>query len=300
VWTQAHEERLDEISAALEPLVQKKAQSFSDADCARMNALVNEGQSLLSKKSTHQKAKGMSSYASPAEWGREDCNPGDYDNGGISFKGFGPGMENRIRPTSMYEMDRTQISALKQAAQQGTPFKVQIGSKGIEHGFMGGVRTKAAVTEGGLSPDLLPPVQQLGNRGWFGLPYELTRVANFLPNVAMEGPGVAYFRHDSNGAEAAYTAEGATKPDLTPVIREQYLRPAKVAGRINLTHELVQDAGDAFANHLVTDLARSLCNSESNLLLNGTTGTNGFRRHQPRQRHAHEGGRHRHHRRRCT
>jgi HK97 family phage major capsid protein len=68
-----------------------------------------------------------------------------------------------------------------------------------------------------------------------------------------------------------YTAEGATKPDLTPVIKEQYIRPAKVSGRILLTHELVQDAGDAFAQNLVSDLARSLYNAESNLLLNGTT-----------------------------
>jgi HK97 family phage major capsid protein len=43
-----------------------------------------------------------------------------------------------------------------------------------------------------------------------------------------------------------------------------------------LTHELVQDAGEAFSSHLVTDLARSLYNAESNLLLNGTTGANGF------------------------
>jgi hypothetical protein len=43
----------------------------------------------------------------------------DYDNG-ISFKGFGPGMENRIQPVSMYSIDKAQISALQQAALQGT------------------------------------------------------------------------------------------------------------------------------------------------------------------------------------
>lgn len=217
----------------------------------------------------------MANYASPSEFGFTGANPADHDNG---FKGFAPGMvENRIRPTSMYEIDATQIAALKQASLQGTPFKVQIGSKGIEHGnFDGHIRTKAPVTEGGLTPNLLPPIQQLGPRGWWGMPYELTRVANFLPNVAMDGPGLAYFRHDGNAAEAGYTAEGAQKPDLTPVITEQYVRPAKVAGRINLTHELVQDAGDAFSQNLVADLARSLYNSESNLLLNGTTVANGF------------------------
>jgi HK97 family phage major capsid protein len=68
----------------------------------------------------------------------------------------------------------------------------------------------------------------------------------------------------------------ATKPDLTPVVTEQYVKPAKAAGRINLTHELVQDAGDEFTSRPVTDLARSLYNTESNLLLNGTVGANGF------------------------
>jgi HK97 family phage major capsid protein len=104
----------------------------------------------------------------------------------------------------------------------------------------------------------------------------LTRVANFLPNVAMDGPGIAYFSHTANAAEAAYTAEAGTKPDTTPTVTENYIRPAKVAGRVNLTHELLQDAGDQFAGHLQADLARSVYNAESNLLLNGTSGANGF------------------------
>jgi hypothetical protein len=247
----------------------------------RMDEIEAESERLETQIRTHRKGVSMASYGSPSEWDGSS-NPGGYSDGtpggpDIAFKGFGPGMaENRIRPTSMYELDRIQVKALQQSAQQGTGFRVQVGSKGLEHGNFSGIRTKAAVTEGGLTPNLLPPIQQVGDRGWYSLPYELTRVANFIPNVAMDGPGIAYWRHDSNGVEAGYTAEGALKPDLTPVVTEQYLRPAKVAGRINLTHELVQDAGDAFSSKLVTDLARSLYNSESNLLLNGTVGANGF------------------------
>ncbi len=107
----------------------------------------------------HKKAVGMSSYASPEEYGVTG-NPGD--NSGIAFKGFGPGMERRIQPTSLYQMDKAQIGALRQAPLQGSSFRVQIGSKGLEHGFMGGMRDKSAITEGGLSPNLLPPVQQVG------------------------------------------------------------------------------------------------------------------------------------------
>ena len=47
------------------------------------------------------------------------------------------GLEDQIRPTSLYEMDREQITALKQAARQNTPLRVQIGHKGIEHGSWG-------------------------------------------------------------------------------------------------------------------------------------------------------------------
>jgi hypothetical protein len=54
------------------------------------------------------------------------------------------------------------------------------------------------------------------------------------------------------------------------------VRPAEVAGQLLLTHEIVQDAGDAFAQNLVADLARSSYKAESNLLLNGANGFNGI------------------------
>jgi hypothetical protein len=263
------QKRLDEIQVEL-----RRALNNPHVKAGHIDRLVDEGLELDAQLDVYKKAKSMSSYAAPDEHGFGGTNPGDTAD--IAFKGFGPNAENRIRPTSIYQIDKSQIATLKQAAQQGTPFRVQIGSKGIEHGFFGGVRDKAAITEGGLTPNLLPPLQQYGPNGWFSLPYELTRVANFLPNVAFDGPGVAWFSHTSNGVEAAYTAEGASKPDLTPVVTENYTRPAKVAGRVNITHELLQDAGDQFGGHLQTDLARSVYNAESNLLLNGTTAANGF------------------------
>lgn len=244
---------------------------------AFMDQVEAEAAELKTQIRTRQAGLQYAGAASPAEYGMADTNPGQYDDT-IAFKGFAPGMDNQIRPTSLYEIDKTQIKALQQAAQQRTPFKIQVGHKGIEHGsFMGGqIRTKAAVTEGGLLPNLMPPIQQPGPGGWYGLPYELTRVANFVPSVAMQGPGLAYFRHDSNLVESGFVQEGALKPDITPTVSEQYVRPAKVAGRLNMTHELLMDAGDAFTSKLVTDLARSLYNAESNLLLNGTHAVNGF------------------------
>lgn len=268
--------RMDEINVEARRFLNIPVSQLSDKQVAHINRLADEEKGLVDELELLKKAHSMASYASPAEWGRADASPGDADNG-FAFKGFTPGMENRIRPSSMYSIDKQQLAALKQAGLQSTPFKVQIGSKGIEHGFMGGqFRDKAAVTEGGLTPNLLPPIQQYGEYGFWGLPYELTRVANYLPNVAMDGPALAYFMHTANAVEAGYVAEGGLKPDITPTMTETYIRPAKVAGRVNLTHELMQDTNAAFSDLLVADLARSLYNSESDMLLNGTSGANGF------------------------
>ena len=160
--------------------------SSKDVSAARVKELGAEMDRLGVAHRTHQKATSMASYASPNEH-NGSFNPGGFSDGTnpagseIAYRGLAPGMENRIDPVSMYSIDKTQIKALQQAAQQGTPFKVQFGRKGIEHGNFGGqIRAKAAVTEGGLTPNLLPPIQQLGDRGWFSLPYELTRVVKLL------------------------------------------------------------------------------------------------------------------------
>jgi hypothetical protein len=240
-----------------------------------MDQIERETEALETKERTRKSALGFAGAADPRPYGGPDDSAG---GGGpdMAFNGFAPGMQNRIRPTSMYELDRVQVKALQQAALQGTPFKVQVGRKGLEHGGFSGIRDKAAVTEGGLTPNLLPPIQQYGPMGYWGLPYEISRAANYLVTVPMEGAGIAFFQHTANAAEAAYVAEGAAKPDISPTIKEVYTRPAKAAGRILLTHELVQDGGDEFASSLVADLARSVYNTESNLILNGTVGANGF------------------------
>ena len=247
----------------------------SNVSAARVKEISKELDRIDTQVRNYTKATSMGSYASPEEFGMADTNPGSTDNG-IWFKGIGPGIENQTRPVSMFSIDKTQIKALQQAAQQGHSFRVKLGSKGIEHGFMDGMRSKAAITEGGMTPNLLPPIQQLGDRGWFGIPLEIVRAANYLPNVAFNGPGIAYFSHTTDANPPTYVAEGGTKPDLTPTVTENYIRPSKVAGRVNITHELLQDAGDEFSAHLVTDLAREIYVAESNLILNGTTAANGF------------------------
>ncbi|HZU46170.1 MAG TPA: phage major capsid protein [Mycobacterium sp.] len=241
-----------------------------------MDRVEAESEQLETAIRTYEKAKGMFSYASPAEHGFAGVDPDTTDTG-INFKGFMPNMENRIRPVSMYEFTKTQLKALQRAAQQNTPLRVHVHDKGIESGnYASTLRDKAAVDGSGFAGNLLPPVQQPTPYPWFRLPYEPERLSNFLPNIAMDGPGVGFFRHTGNAAESAYTAPGALKPDLSPSISEVYVRPAKVAGRCLLTKEVIADAGDQFVNMLVADLTESTYNAEANLLINGTSASNGF------------------------
>jgi HK97 family phage major capsid protein len=273
MWLPGQQDRLEQIGKELEKL-NLRSKDLTSTEWKQLEKLVEEGNDLWTVKKTHEAAMrlGGTKLMSPAEFGI-DVNPGHFDNG-PTFKGFTPNMQNQIRPTSMYEMDREQIAAIKQASMQGMPFKVSVGSKGIEHGEWG-MRDKAAVTEGGLTPNLLPPIQS--DQFW-NLPYEISRISNFLPAQSMPGGGgVAYWQHSANaGTEASFVAEGASKPDLTPTVREVYLKSSKVAGLIKLTHELIMDTSDAFTSTLIQDLAASIYNAENAMILNGTVGANGW------------------------
>jgi hypothetical protein len=220
----------------------------------------------------------MASYSSPAEHGFVDRNPGDDFGYGPGFGGYTPGIPDgqRIMPVSMHQITKHQLEGLRMAALQKSSFGVNVGEKGLEEGF-GAIRDKTVTASArvNLVGNDLPPIQMLGDRGWFSLPYETLRVSNVLPNVVMTQGGASYFVHSGNGSEASYVAEGASKPDIQAQVSEVYVKAAKAAGMARVTHELLSDANE-FGGHLVNDLARSVYNAESHLLLNGTVSANGF------------------------
>jgi hypothetical protein len=260
------QKRLGEIEVELERLIKDPYLRDGTKQADRVNRLVDEGMDLRDQLKTHQKATSMMSMASPEE------HQGALNR--VSMKGFGIDSEQRIAPRSMFELDRTQLDALKQAARQKTPIRVHVGEKGIEHGSTA-LRDKSPLSRAALSTDL-PPVQLAGDRGFWGIPLEITRVSNYLPQVALENAGIAYWTHDSNGASPAYTLENTTKPDVSPQVSEHYVKASKVAGRFLASHELIVDAGDEFAGMLLNDLSRAIYVAESDLILNGTTASNGF------------------------
>ena len=177
----------------------------------------------------------------------------------------------RIAAPSPMDMTSAQVRGLVTAAQARTPFSVEIKPKS----YTEAVRTKAAVTEGGLGGSFsgnLPPVQSLYA---VGLGYEPTRIADMLPGAAMPGPSATWLSHTSNSAEVAIVAEGGTKGDISPTITENQVSPTKIAGQVSVTLEAFQDTekyGEGqFSAWLPTELTRSLINEESNVLLNAVS-----------------------------
>lgn len=251
-----------------------------DSDWKRLEAINDETGLLLIERANTESAKKYAGYASPAEWGMADTNPGHLDNTtqygkwlpGTQLKTFGAPQAPVVAPTSPMQLDGNQLEALRQAAINKAPFSVTIGQKGFEHTVM---RQKTTFTEGGLVTNPLPVTQMGGERGHMGLPYETFRVLSALPTVAMDGPGIAYLRHNSNTAPASYVAEGGLKPSIGPVIEEVQIRAAKVAATVEATREVLTDH-TAFVNFLPAELTRAVINVESSLLLSGSHSSNGF------------------------
>lgn len=168
------------------------------------------------------------------------------DGSGFAFprmkKLLGVGDAPRVAPPSPLQLDDQQIDALWQAARNKTPFRAEIGQKGLEHsGFMGTVRDKTSLAESNLGGQQLPPVQNPGPRGNYGLAYEPFRILSALPTVAMTGPQAGYLVHHGNTREAAAVAELGTKPDLGPLVTEAYIKPQKIAGLVSASLEILQD-----------------------------------------------------------
>jgi hypothetical protein len=279
MWNSAKQARLDQLGAELEQLIVKDHnKTMRDSDWKRLEAVNSEVENLVIERNTYKSALKYAGSASPAEWGLSDANPGDFDNAhygrwlpGMSLKTFGAPQAPVVAPTSPMQLDGHQLEALRQAAVNKAPFSVTVGSKGFEHTM----RSKSPLTEGGLVTNPLPVTQLGGELGHLGLPYETFRVLSALPSVQMDSPGIAFLRHNSNVAPAAYVAEAGLKPSIQPQVEEIYIRASKCAATVEATREILTDHS-AFANFLPMELTRAVINAESDLLLHATHSSQGF------------------------
>jgi HK97 family phage major capsid protein len=162
----------------------------------------------------------------------------------------------RSSPPTPLSLTGEQLKALYRAAEMRSPLSLEIKTKAyapvLESGLTGGL--------GQLPPIIVP------NR-FMSLPYEPSRISQYLPSAAMNGPSVAWLTHAGNATEATAVAEFGSKPDIGPAIQENVVKPTKIAGLVSVSLEAWQDYGD-FGSWLPTELSRSLINTESNYLLN--------------------------------
>ena len=182
-----------------------KASQLSDKQAAHMSRLVDEGEALLAKRETHEKAKGMSIYASPEEFGIHG-NPGDGVSG-YSFASraasksviddpreqkaaeHGLAARKHIGP-SPYLMSDKQMRDIYAAGRSNMSFGTTIG-KGADRNM--GLVDKT-VSEGAVG-SLLPPIL-LPNA--FPLRLEPTRIAEYFPAVNAEGQAITFLQHSGN------------------------------------------------------------------------------------------------------
>lgn len=177
----------------------------------------------------------------------------------------------RSQPPSPMDLDESQLSALYRAAETRQPLTLEIKQKAVgayspvtEYNPTG---TASNITGGiGQLPPIIVP-----NR-FMSLPYEPSRISQYLPSAAMNGPSAVWLTHTANAVEASVVGEAAQKSDIGPSVIETQVKPTKIAGLVSVSLEAWQDYGE-FGEWLPTELTRSLINSESNLLLNaGTSG----------------------------
>lgn len=145
------EQRLNEISKEARRFDVRKIEQLSEKQIAYINKLAHEEAELKDQLDVYKRATAMSSYASPAEHGYSDINPGHFDGShfgrwmpGMQLKTFGAPQAPVVAPTSPMQLDGSQLEALRQAAVNKAPFSVTIGQKGFEHTVM---RDKTAFTE---------------------------------------------------------------------------------------------------------------------------------------------------------
>ena len=168
--------------------------------------------------------------------------------------------------------DAGQRQQLEMAVASKMPARIEL--KAAERsrlgGFQYGAQSKAAMTEGSFSPQL--PGLEMPNK-YLSFPYEPTRLSSYLPGAAMDRYSAFWISETAHGAEAAATAEGGTKPDLSPTLTNNEVVSQKIAGLFSYTYEIELDVPGGVSGWILYSLQRSIINQENNLLLNASTGS---------------------------
>jgi len=125
------------------------------------------------------------------------------------------------------------------------------------------VELKVSSVESPMSaePQFIRPV--------FPIQREHHRVLDLIPIEPTTSPTVWYYRGTTGATAAAPVAEGATKPQSSPVWTRFSLDAHKIAHWAEVTDETIADF-DQFLNVISDEMLAGLINTENDQLLNGT------------------------------
>ena len=281
MWNQTKQARLNEIAAELGPLVNMRADGISDTAYARLKSLNEEASALTTERDTYEKARSMSSYASPAEWDGSS-NPGDPAPGaGSPWPAVDDPVGQAKGLPSVWDITDDQWAQMKWATDNRQGFRIEVKSGPAKRSWHSNVqKTKSAFSttgsmSGGPYTGNIPPMVT----PWaVAQAYEPTRAADYLWNVAMPGPAAVWYTA-TNGAEVGAVNELNTKIDVSPSMAGSQVVPQKIAGIYTFSFEselFTQGFGEASVQTLFTqNLQASLINQESLAIIGASTaGTN--------------------------
>jgi HK97 family phage major capsid protein len=215
-------------SARLEELTHEVARKTLDNTLThkRLSEIELESERLETQIRNHRKGVSMASFASPAEYGMSNVNPGDGASG-YSFASqaasksvindpreqkaaeHGLAARKHIMP-SPYLMSDKQMRDIYAAGRSNMSFGTTIG-KGADSNMN---LIDKTVSEGAVG-SLLPPIL-LPNA--FPLRLEPTRIAEYFPAINAEGQSITFLQNSGNALAASgagmSVAENADKPEL--------------------------------------------------------------------------------------
>lgn len=272
MWSKAKQARMDEIHNELGRML--KTKNFNSG---QMDALVDEGERLVIERDNYEKAAGMSSFASPEEYGLSNTNPGQsgypisYASRSViddpreqKAAGHGLAARKHIGP-SPYLMSDKQMRDIYAAGRSNMSFGTTIG-KGADRNMN---LIDKTVSEGAVG-SLLPPIL-LPNA--FPLRLEPTRIAEYFPAINSEGQSVSFLQHSGNtlatSGAGMSVAEDADKPELGMSLQAQTI-PFSVVAAIETVSKQMWIDFESVAEFLPREISNQVIQGENYQIISGS------------------------------
>ncbi|MDQ3784410.1 MAG: phage major capsid protein [Actinomycetota bacterium] len=165
------------------------------------------------------------------------------------------------------ELDRLRSGFTSKASSQGMPSLdfSEAHVKSMHEAAQSGFYFKASIDS------TASPMSAVGDYRMSVHPFlrDRARVANLIPVERTEAPTVFYFRGSTAASAAAAVAEGAAKPESSPLWTQVAAPVRKIAHYTRINDEILQDFSN-FSNVVGSELLAGLVDAENSQILTGS------------------------------